>query len=388
VVNEPEMIAYAQTKGAKGINLGGMCCTANEVLMRHGIPTAGGFTNQELAILTGLVDAITVDVQCIMPALTELSKKFHTKVITTSYKAKIPGALHIEYDEHRAREIARQIVRTAIDNFSNRKKEGSHITDKFPVIAGFSHEYIEYMQGGRWRASFRPLNDAIIAGRIRGLAGCDNPRVPSQGLHRFLAVELIKHDVLVVTTGCGAAACGTAGFLTPEMALENAGPGLREVCEAIGIPPILHLGSCVDNSRILTIAAAMAEEGGLSDEIGGMPAVGIAPEWMSEKAVAIGCYLAASGVPVIFGGDSPVEASREVTKIMTDVWFERFKGMLQFEQDPEKILELSLQYIDRARDALKLRKYEPGKFGAERVLMDMAARRVIEKAAKPHLGIY
>jgi carbon-monoxide dehydrogenase catalytic subunit len=391
VVNEPEMISYAKSKGANGINLGGMCCTANEVLMRHGIPTAGGFTNQELAIMTGLVDAITVDVQCIMPALVELSKKFHTKVITTSYKAKIPGAMHIQYDEHRAKEIAREIVRTAIDNYANRKVEGSHVPDKFPVIAGFSQEYIEYMQGGSWRASFRPLNDAIIAGRIRGvvgLAGCDNPRVPSQGLHRFLAIELIKHDVLVVSTGCGSAACSTAGYLTPETALENAGPGLREVCEAIGIPPILHLGSCVDNSRILTVLTAMAEEGGLSDEIGGMPAVGIAPEWMSEKAIAIGCYFAASGVPVIFGGESPVGASEEVTRIMTEVWFERFKGALHFEPDPEKILALTLQFIDRARDALKLKKYEPGRFGVERVLMDMAARREIERAAKPHIGIY
>jgi carbon-monoxide dehydrogenase catalytic subunit len=391
VVKDPEMIEYAKSKGAKGINLGGMCCTANEVLMRHGIPTAGGFTNQELAIMTGLVDAITVDVQCIMPALTELSKKFHTKVVTTSYKAKFPGATHIEYDEHRAREIAKQVVKLAIDNFSNRKSLGSHDSERFPLIAGFSHEYIEYMQGGRWRASFRPLNDAIIAGRIRGvvgLAGCDNPRVPAQGLHRFLAIELIKNDVLIVSTGCGSAACGTAGFLTPETALDHAGPGLREVCEAIGIPPILHLGSCVDNSRILTIASAMAEEGGLSSEIGGMPAVGIAPEWMSEKAIAIGCYFAASGVPVIFGGDSPVGVSKEVTRIMTEVWNERFMGALHFDPDPERILNLSLHYIDRAREMLKLRKYEPGKFGAERVLMDMAARREIEKAAKPHLGIY
>jgi carbon-monoxide dehydrogenase catalytic subunit len=359
--------------------------------MRHGIPTAGGFTNQELAIMTGLVDAITVDVQCIMPALAELSKKFHTKVITTSYKAKMPGALHVEYDEHRAKEIARKIIRLAIDNFQNRKSTGSHITDTFPVIAGFSQEYIEYMQGGSWRASFRPLNDAIMAGRIRGvvgLAGCDNPRVPSQGLHRFLATELIRSDVLIVSTGCGSAACGTAGYLTPEMALENAGPGLREVCEAIGIPPILHLGACVDNSRILTIVSAMAAEGGLSDEIGGMPAVGIAPEWMSEKAIAIGCYFAASGVPVIFGGRSPVEASEEVTRLMTEGWLERFKGALHFEEDPEIILRMTYDYIDNARDALKLRKYEPGKFGAERVLMDMAARREIEKAAKPHLGIY
>lgn len=390
VASEPEMIAYAQSKGAKGINLGGMCCTANEVLMRHGIPTAGGFTNQELGIMTGLVDALTVDVQCIMPAITELSKKFHTKIITTSEKAKIPGAVHVEYDEHRAREIAREIVKIACDNFPNRKKEGSHITDKFPVIAGFSHEYIEYMQGGRWRASFRPLNDAIMAGRVRGvvgLAGCDNPRVPSTGLHRYLATELIKNDVLVVSTGCGSAACGTAGYLTPEMALENAGPGLREVCEAIGIPPILHLGACVDNSRILTILSAMAEEGGLSDEIGGMPGVGIAPEWMSEKAIAIGCYFAASGVPVIFGGESPVGSSEEVTRIMTEVWLERFRGAMHFEPDPEKMLELALDYIDKAREALKLKKYEPGKFGAERVLMDMAARRELERAAKPHIGL-
>lgn len=391
VSSEPEMIEYAKTRGAQGINLGGMCCTANEVLIRHGIPTAGGFTNQELAIMTGIIDAFAVDVQCIMPSVVELSKRFHTKIITTSHKAMIPGAVHVEYDEHRARDTARRIVKIAIDNFSNRKTQGSSISETFPVIGGFSHEYIEYMQGGRWRASFRPLNDAIIAGRIRGvvgLAGCDNPRVPAQGLHRFLAQELIRKDVLIVSTGCGSAACGTAGFLTPETALADAGPGLREVCEAIGIPPILHLGACVDNSRVLTIMSAMAEEGGLSDDIGGMPGVGIAPEWMSEKAIAIGCYFVASGVPVIFGGESPVGASKEVTRIMTEVWLQRFNGAMHFEPDPEKILSLTLTYIDNARDNLKLRKYEPGKFGGERVLMDMAARRGIEKAAKPHIGIY
>lgn len=393
VTSEPEMIAYAQSKGAKGINLGGLCCTSNEVLMRRGIPTAGGFTNQELVIMTGLVEAMVVDVQCIMPAIAEVSKKFHTKIITTSEKAKIPGAQHIQFDEHRAKDIAREIVKLAIDNFSNRKAKGGRVTEKFPVIAGFSHEYIEYMQGGRWRASFRPLNDAIMAGRIRGVAGvvgCDNPRIPATGIHKYLVIELIKNDVLVVTTGCGSQACGVAGYLTPEMALENAGLGLREVCEAIGIPPILHMGACVDNTRILTVATAMAAEGGLSDEIGGMPAVGISPEWMTEKAISIGCYFAASGVPVIFGGrpPSPIAASEEVIRIMSDVWYERFKGCLIFEPDPERILLKTLEYIDNARDYLKLRKYEPGRFSTERVLMDMAARRELEKAAKPHLGIY
>ena len=386
VSEEKEILDYARSKGAKGINLGGMCCTANEVLMRHGIPTAGGFVNQELGLMTGLVDAITVDVQCIMPSLAELSKKFHTKLITTSPKAKIKGAVHIEYDEHHAKEIARRIVRLAIDNFPNRTKKGSHVTKTFPVIGGFSHEYIEYMQGGSWRGSFRPLNDAIMAGRIRGvvgLAGCDNPRVVATGAHKFLVMELIKNDVLVVATGCGAAACGTMGYLTPETALEHAGPGLRQVCEAIGIPPILHVGSCVDNSRILTILTAMAAEGGLSDEIAGMPGVGIAPEWMSEKALAIGTYFTMSGVPVIFGGKSPVGASKEVTRIMTEVWMERYKGAFHFEEDPEKMLALALKYIDAAREGLKLRKYEPGQFGTERVLLDMAARRG-SSFATPH----
>jgi carbon-monoxide dehydrogenase catalytic subunit len=278
----------------------------------------------------------------------------------------------------------------AIDNFPNRTTKGEHVTEKFSMIAGFSHEYIEYMQGGKWRGSFRPLNDAIAAGRVRGvvgLAGCDNPRVNSTALHKWLATELIKRDVLIVSTGCGSAACGTSGMLTPEYALETCGPGLREVCEAIGIPPILHLGACVDNSRILTIASAMAAEGGLSDEIGGMPAVGIAPEWMSEKAIAIGCYFAASGVPVIFGGQSPVDASKEVTRIITDVWMERYRGGFFFEPDPQKMLDLALEMIDKARAALKLKKWESGKFGTEKVLMDMAARREIEKAAKPHVGL-
>ncbi len=391
VASEPEIVNYAKSKGAKGVNLTGMCCTANEILVRHGIPTMGGFTNQELAILTGMVEAMTVDVQCIMPAIANVAKKFHTKIITTSPKAYMPGAIAMPMvDETKAKQLAREILKVAIDNFPNRTKEGfREKMDEFDMITGFSHEYIEYMLGGKWRASFRPLNDAIMSGRIRGIAavvGCDNTRFPATGNHKWLITELIKRDVLVVTTGCGSHACGLGGFLTPEYAYEMAGPGLRQVCEATGMPPILALGSCVDNSRILTIASAMAAEGGLSDEIGGMPAVGIAPEWMSEKAVAIATYCAASGCPVIFGGDNIFSASKEVTNMMTNVWMERFKGCFVFEPKVETILQMTLDFIDNARVALKLRKYESGKFGTEKVLMDMAARRDIHKAGVPHQG--
>jgi hypothetical protein len=165
--NDPELIAYAQSKGAKGINLGGICCTANEILMRQGVPPAGNFLQQELAIATGVVDAMIVDVQCIMEGLTKTSERYHTKIITTSPKARIKGALHIEFEEHDALPIAKQIVRAAIDNYPNRNGAAKIADFTSELIAGFSHEYLNYMQGGVYRQSFRPFNDAVMAGRIR-----------------------------------------------------------------------------------------------------------------------------------------------------------------------------------------------------------------------------
>ena len=317
--SDPELIEYAKSKGAKGINLAGICCTANEILMRQGVPVVGNFLSQELAIVTGAVDAMVVDIQCIMQGIQEASERYHTKIITTSPKARITGATHIEFDEHRALDIAKQIIRVAIDNFPNRGEV--YIPDFVDhLVAGFSHEYIAYMQGGMYRESFRPLNDAVIQGRIRGAAGvvgCNNPRVTHDDPHVEIIKELIRNDVLVVTTGCNAIACAKQGLLTPEV-MEYAGHGLREVCQAIGIPPVLHLGSCVDNTRILTILTQMATEGGLGEDISDLPAAGAAPEWMSEKALSIGSYFVASGVHTIFGVGSPVAGSEEVTRIINE----------------------------------------------------------------------
>ncbi len=363
---EKELIEYAKSKGAKGINLAGVCCTSNEVLMRQGVPSAGNDLNQELAIMTGVVDSMVVDVQCIMQALGDLSKKFHTKFVTTSPKVKVTGAEHIEFDEHHALDIARRIVRDAIDNFPNRKGQAqipSYLSD---LVPGFSHEYIRYMLGGAYRGSFRPLNDAIMAGRLRGVAGvvgCNNPRTTQDKAHYDIVKEFLKNDVLVVQTGCGALANAKYGLLLGEAAMDYAGPGLREVCEAIGIPPVLHMGSCVDNSRILTVLTEMATEGGLGDDISDIPGVGIAPEWMSEKALAIGAYFAASGVYVLFGVSSPVEGSEEVTKLMSEGWEKLVGGKMEFVPDTEEIIRRSLVHIDAKRAALKLPPYDPSKFG-------------------------
>ncbi len=363
---EPELIEYAKAKGATGINLCGVCCTSNEVLMRQGIASAGNDLNQEMAILTGAVETMVVDVQCIMQALSDLAGKFHTQFVTTSPKVKITGSTHIEFDEHHALDIARQIVRGAIDNYPNRKGQVQIPNYLHDLVPGFSHEYIRYMQGGALRGSFRPLNDAVMSGRLRGVAGvvgCNNPRVTQDQAHYEIVKEFLKNDVLVVQTGCGALANAKYGLLVGEAALEYAGPGLREVCEAIGIPPVLHMGSCVDNTRILTVLAEMATEGGLGEDISDIPGVGIAPEWMSEKALAIGAYFAGSGAYVLFGVNSPVANSEEVEKIMSEGWEKLVGGKMEFVPDPKEIVRRSLAHIDAKRAALKLPAYDPNKYG-------------------------
>jgi len=371
---DPEIIAYAKAAGAHGVNLSGICCTANEILMRQGIPAAGNFLHQELSIMTGAVEAMVVDVQCIMQALVGLAQNFHTAIITTSPKVKIKGATHIEFEEHHALTIAKQILKVAIDNFKNRESAKVRIPQiKESVIPGFSHEYINYMLGGSYRASFRPLNDAIISGRIRGVAaivGCNNPRSSQDYLHNKVVKELLKQDVLVVQTGCGAIAAGKLGLLLGEAGLTEVGNGLREVCETVGIPPVLHMGSCVDNTRILTVLTQMVEEGGLGDDIDQVPAVGLAPEWMSEKALAIAAYCVASGAYVIFGGASPVSGMPDrindsdlVLKYIGEGWEKIYGGKLEFIPNPDEMIRKTLEHIDKKRAALGLPEYDPNKFG-------------------------
>jgi len=371
---DPELVAYAKSKGAKGINLAGICCTANETLMRRGVPLAGNFLQQELAILTGAVEAMVVDIQCIMQGLAPVADRFHTELITTSPKAKIKGATHIEFEERRALEIAKEIVRRAIDRYPERGQT-SIPSVRSPMVPGFSHEYIDYALGGLYRGSLRPLNDAIIAGRMRGVVaniGCNNARVCHDEIHRYVVTEFRKNDVLVVETGCGAIASAKYGYLLPEAAMEIAGPGLREVCEAVGIPPVLHMGSCVDNSRILLAATEVVKAGGLGNDISDLPAAGSAPEWMSEKAISIGHYFVTSGVYTVFGVTFPTSGAPVFHDYLCKELEEIYGGMWDFEIDPIKHAHKMIAHIDKKRKALGIDK------ARDRVLMDMADRREME----------
>ncbi|MCX5814441.1 MAG: anaerobic carbon-monoxide dehydrogenase catalytic subunit [Proteobacteria bacterium] len=370
----PQIKELVEKVGAKGLNLTGMCCSANEVLMRHGIPCAGNFLQQELALVTGAVELMTVDVQCQMQGLQSVAECFHTRLVSTSDRAKIEGATHMEFHPENGLDTAKSILKMAIENYPNRRHEVYIPNYSQDIVAGFSHETINYLLGGLFRASYRPLNDNIINGRIRGVAGvvgCNNVRTPHDAAHLAMIKELIKNDVLVLTTGCAAMACGKAGLLTPEAAREYAGAGLAEVCETVGIPPVLHMGACVDNSRILIAATAMVKEGGLGDDISDLPAAGAAPEWMSEKALAIGQYFVASGVYTVFGTTWPTTGSDHVTRHLFEEYEDMLGGMWAFEADPVKAAHLMIDHIDKKRKALGIDK------ARERVLFDMAMRRAL-----------
>jgi carbon-monoxide dehydrogenase catalytic subunit len=371
---DQELINLAKSKGAEGINLAGICCTANEILLRHGLPIAGNVLQQELAVSTGAIDAMIVDVQCIMPSLSEICKCFHTKLITTSSKAKIQGAIYHKFSAENALQTAKKIVKEAIINFPNRERVDIP-KEKMDLIAGFSHEAINYMLGGAFRESYVPLNDNVINGRIKGVAGvvgCCNPKVKHDKVHVGLVEELIANDILVVQTGCSAIACGKAGLLVPEAAEKHAGKGLAEVCAAVGMPPVLHSGSCVDNSRILIALSEMVKVGGLGKDISELPVAGAAPEWMSEKAISIGQYFVASGVFTVFGVGLPVGGSEKFCKHIFEEFENIFGGMWATESDPGRIAALIIDHIQKKREKLGISREK------ERVLFDMEMRRELE----------
>jgi carbon-monoxide dehydrogenase catalytic subunit len=373
---DEELLAYARSKGATGINVAGICCTANEILMRHGLPIVGNFLQQELAIMTGAVEVMVVDVQCVMPSLANVAKCFHTELVSTSEIAQSLGAEQITFDAKAGYEHACRLIRKAIDNFERREKTRVHIPkESMELVAGFSNETIYNMLGGHFRKTFRPLNDAIIDGRIRGvvgIVGCNNPKIQSDSAHVRLTEELIKRNVLVLETGCAAIACAKAGLLTPEAALEKAGATLREVCDVVGIPPVLHMGSCVDNSRILMAATNVLLEGGLGEDLSDLPVAGAAPEWMSEKAVAIGNYFVASGLYVVLGHPLYVAGSPNVDRLLREEMEDITGGKFEWEPDPVLAADKILAHIEKKRDALRINVKK------ERKLVDMKERRELQ----------
>ena len=345
----PELIKLAEEKGARGINLVGLCCTGNELLMRHGIPMAGNHLMTELVIGTGAADLMLVDYQCIMPSLGNIAACYHTRMISTSDKARFPGMEHREFHPDNAVEMARALVQEAVENYTHRGEVYIPV-EPIKAMGGFSVEAIVGALGG----TPEPLIEAIKAGKIRGAAGvvgCNNPKIKHDYGHVTLTKNLIANDILVVDTGCAAVANAKAGFKVAE-SIQYAGEGLKEVCGALGIPPVLHMGSCVDNVRILVLASALANA--LNVDISDLPIAGAAPEWYSEKAVSIGAYFVASGVYTVLGPMPPITGSMNVVNLLTEGLNDVIGATFAVEPDPEKAAILIRRHIENKRETLGL----------------------------------
>ena len=346
---DPALRARAQQLGAQGINLAGLCCTGNEVLMRQGIPMAGNHLVQELALITGAVEAMVVDYQCIMPSLGDLAACYHTLLFSTSPKAKFPHAIHLNFTPETGAVLGRQVVSQAVENFARRMPHRVYLpSEPVPQVTGFSVEAILSALGG----TLDPLLGAIKAGQIRGavgVVGCNNPKVTQDYGHTTLTRELIRHDLLVLDTGCAAVAHAKAGFKTPEAA-DLAGTGLKAVCQALGIPPVLHMGSCVDNTRIINVAAALANA--LKVDVDQLPVAAAAPEWYSEKAATIACYAVASGIFTVLGVAPPVLGSKTVTDILLGGTTPHLGACFAVEPDPLKAAALIIDHVQQKRRAL------------------------------------
>ena len=360
--NDPEMIAYAKSMGAKGITISGVCCTANEVAMRHGIPMAGNFLSQENVVLTGACEAIVVDVQCIFPALGPLSKCFHTKFITTSPICRMPDSEFIQFSAENAGDNAKAIVKMAIENFKNRDQSLVNIPNQVQKTrVGYSVEAIVKVLDGVANSQVdefgttKPLLECVTSGVLRGavaMVGCNNPKVRPDTAHIELMKKLLENDIIVIVSGCSAQAAAKAGLMDPVQAKEYCGAGLKRVCELANIPPVLHMGSCVDISRMLILAAELAKDSGL--KISQLPVVGCAPEWMSEKAVSIGNYVVATGLDTFLGVDPYVKGSSEMVNWLTgedgiNKWVE---AKYTVEHDIEKLGDLMIARIEEKRAAL------------------------------------
>lgn len=348
---DPEMIDKAKAVGAAGVNIAGLCCTSNEILARQGIPMAGNHLMTELAIVTGAVEAIVVDYQCIMPSLVQAAGCYHTKFVTTSNKAKFTGAIHFDIKPATALQQAKEIVEIAIAGFQQRDAQRVEIpTEPVEIMAGFSNESILAALGG----SLTPLLDAVKARKIRGfvaIVGCNNPKIKQDSSNVGLAKALIKKDIMVLATGCVTTAAGKAGLLVPE-AIEMAGPGLKEVCGPLNIPPVLHMGSCVDNSRIIHLCALIANELGV--DISDLPVAASSPEWYSEKAAAIGLYTVASGIYTHLGLPPNILGSQTVTDLALHALESLVGASFVVEPDPKKAAELLDTRIRSKRKALGL----------------------------------
>jgi carbon-monoxide dehydrogenase catalytic subunit len=361
-----ELEAEAREVGAEGINLVGICCTGNELAERHGIPLAAHSLQSELAVTTGAVDAMVVDIQCIWPGISDLMECHHTRLITTMDYVRMREATHIPFEEETALEDAKEIVREAIEGYADRQRRQKYdvnIPDRSQqAMVGFSDDAVlDVLEAANPENPAQPIVDAIQSGQLRGIVGvvgCPNPKMREARMTENLIEELLAADVLPVVTGCIGHVMAQGGYLDPDKVDELAGDGLQEVLYALGdaagldgpLPPVLHMGSCVDNSRIGNVIRAISEGSGVPTRE--LPVAASAPELIAEKAVSIGTWALSLGLPLHTAPALRIEASDVVTRTLTEDLKDVTGGYLIQDETPEGAAEQLIDALDERREPL------------------------------------
>ena len=355
--HEPKWQEKAKAAGAKGLRVVGSIETGQELVQRFEVDDVflgitGNWLTTELAVATGAIDVFAADMNCTVPTLAETAKAHGTLLIPVSDLIGVPGAeAPVRFDPAQAGEQAVELIEKAIANFPRRRAMGNG-APKLRVgdaVAGFSTESILGALGG----SLDPLLDVIKNGTLKGVAGlvsCTTLRDSGQDANTVaIAKELIANDVLVLAMGCGNAALQVAGLETAE-AKELAGPGLKAVCELLGIPPVLSFGTCTDTGRILLLVGAIADALGV--DVPDLPVVATAPEYMEQKAtidamaaLGFGLYTHVSPVPFVTGAPRLVKLVTEDLPSVTG-------GKLAVETDPKEAVAGMLAHISAKRAAL------------------------------------
>lgn len=358
VAREPEWQEKARAVGAKGLRVIANIETGQEMIQRWDMDDVfygftGNWIMQEAILASGCVDLFVADMNCSMPIDPFYAEKYSFKLIPVSELVAFEGIdKRLNYLPNKAREQAQQLLQMAIENYSTRRSAVEPVTGlpTGEAIVGFSTESILDALGG----TLDPLLDAIKSGTLRGVVGmvsCTSLRDSGQDVHTVKVVkELIKRDILVLSMGCGNGAVQVAGLCTPE-AREFAGPGLKAVCEKLGVPPVLSYGTCTDTGRIADLLGAIS--GALGDvPITDLPVAAAAPEYMEQKAtidaifaLALGLYTYVNPVPTVTGAPNLVKLLTEDCKNVTG-------GLMNVEKDAEKAAEGILSHIESKRRKL------------------------------------
>ena len=332
----------AKEKGAKGIQFYGICCSGLSSMYRYeGVIPLSNAVSAELVLGTGALDLWVADVQEVYPAIMDVAKCFKTTVVTTHDSARLPGAEHIGYDHHHSniaetKKIAERIVERAIESFEARKGVPVFIP-KYEVEAevGFSVEYLCKKYG-----SLEPIADAIREGKILGvvnMVGCNNPKVLYEKAILDVCDVLLKNNVLIITNGCASFPLMKMGYCqTSEFAYSKAGEGLREFLKP-DMPPVWHVGECIDNTRSSGIFAGIANAFG--KEMYEMPFAFASPEWSNEKGIDAALGFRLNGISSYHCVEAPIHGSSKVIEFLKEGTKETLHSSMVVDVDPVSLGE-------------------------------------------------